>query len=133
MIKRAVPYPFFLTLCLVMSSAGCSPTANPEYGTSGFDAVGGVGQRLTDVLLEQANNHTLDPSIRMDQESPIQITPFINLDGSAAGSRFAHLMTEHMAQRLSARGYKITRALPAERVLQKAFPMDTDVTESPQE
>lgn len=117
-------HPLMLAALLAVGMSGCLPFANsgPEYGTSGFDALDGLGQRMTDTMLDQATHRDLHDAVRMDTASPIQMTGFVNLDGSAAGRRFGHLIAERMAQRLTERGYVVTRATPPEEVLKTAFP-----------
>ena len=123
-------HPLLFAALLAVTMAGCTLTAeDPDYGRSGFDALGGLGQRLTDIILEKANRHGLYSPLHMDEDSPIQMTKFVNMDGSTTGNRFGSLMAEHMAQRFAERGYLVTRAMPAEKVFQATFPEDANIDE----
>ena len=96
----------------------------PTYGVSGFDALGGLGQRMTDTMLEQATSRNVHSSLQLNSKSPIQMTKFVNLHGSTVGDRFGHIIAEHMAQRFTEKGYLVSRSMSQENLLKKTFSKD---------
>lgn len=118
-VRRA---PFWWGLMVwTVALAGCVSPAPPEYGSSGFDALNGLGEQLTDTMLEQAEYRGTHPDLRIDDDSPIQMTKFVNLNGSVTGDRFGYMMAEHMARRFTEHGYRITRHLPPDQLLESTF------------
>lgn len=119
---------YYLPMIAILLSTGmlgCVPSSKPDYGASGFDALGGIGQRLTDAMVAQTSHFRVHTSQRLSQESPIQMTEFVSLDGSTAGKRFGGMIAERMAQRFTQKGYIITRATPPNRLLPATFPRGT--------
>ena len=115
-----------MILWFMFANTGCvslpSPlSVEPGQDTSGMGTLQHLGQQMTDTMLQQASNTSVNPSLQIDQESPIQMTQFTNMDGSNAGARFGTMISEHMAQRFAQQGYIIKRTQSPDTLLQSTF------------
>jgi len=89
-----------LTFALVLSLAGCASGGGPTYEEAANNKMIQADYDATDKLL----GTLISP---LDREVPIVVATIVNIDNLTHSSTLGRLVSEHVAARLSQKGYSV--------------------------